>query len=145
MFTPEETKILHMIAKAIDSDVVPDEGTPYEPGNRVLSLILKAIKDSDGGGSDGSSDDSGSGVAPLVVEGEMDDNGGAFTPNSGQSTWDEAKEAYVSGRNVVLIAATSDGDEPVTETVISYNPYADTPLLHGGDSLYWLKPGEGDK
>lgn len=88
----------------------------------------------------GSSDDSGSGVAPLVVEGEIDDNNGEFTPNSGQPTWDEAKAAFVSGRNVVIIAATSDGDEPIAEIVIAYNPYRDTPLLHGGETLYWLKP-----
>ena len=100
--------------------------------NTIYDAITKRRCCSNGG----SSDDSGSGVAPLIVRGEM----GEFTPNSGQPTWDEAKAAFVSGRNVVIIAATPDGDEPIAEIVIAYNPYADTPLLHGGDTMYWLKP-----
>lgn len=133
MFTPEETKILHMIAKAIDPDVVPDESTPYEPGSRVLSLILKAIKNSDDGSDDDGDggDDSGDGGhdedpmlnTPLTFEAKADGTKIYFLSHSSEEhtcsidvstdngqTWTEVtSETYSDGNNTPI--ATLDTGE----------------------------------
>lgn len=101
--------------------------------NTIYDAITKRRCCSNGGSSD---DSGGSVTAPLVVEGTWDaSDTGVFTPDAEQPTWNEAKEAFLSGTPVFL--KTVEGEVILIDML--YPAYNSDVLILGqqGAGISW--------
>lgn len=73
-------------------------------------------------------------VGPLIVEGTYDSSTNEFSPRSGQPTYQEAKEAFESGKPVFLQFSDEKTTSEYNDLVVSYTE-------DGGASKNYLRAG----